>query len=366
MFKNVVRYGLAISCLALPFLAQANPCTGANAKCDLTFSTVPTFSNLCVGVIQGGTYTIHNNTPAIMDLNYIRIQDNDPLPGAATAIVTAPTNNCGTTLASGAYCNITLNLQPLATGTYNRVLQVGISGRQVQANAPAITSVASNCPTPPPTPPAPDQRTVPGTPDSLYEAAIIAGSTITNTGPSVITGDVDLAPGTSITGFPPGTIASGSGSLRANDGTAVAAKADATTYFNALNALPCGTVLTGQDLGARTLAPGVYCFSSSAQLTGALTLSGAGDYVFQIGSTLTTASNSSVTLTNGATNSRVNWAIGSSATLGTGTALKGIIAAYASITFNTSASLIGRAWAGLQPSGTGSVTLDTNIINPTL
>ena len=145
MFKHkYIRYGLAISCLALPLLAQAKPCSGPNEKCDIVFIALPNFTNMCIRTVQPGIYTIRNDTPVTLDLSYIRIQDNDALPGAATAIVTAPTNNCGTTLASGASCNIMLNLQPLALGTFNRVLQIGIPTRQVQTEAPPIT-VAANC-----------------------------------------------------------------------------------------------------------------------------------------------------------------------------------------------------------------------------
>src|SRR4029077_13531918 len=117
--------------------------------------------------------------------------------------------------------------------------------------------------------------------------------------------------------------------------------------------------LTGQDLGGKTLLPGVYCFSNSAQLTGTLTLDAQGDpnavFLFKIGSTLTTASAASVLLINSASNCGVFWQVGTSATLGTGTALQGTIAALSSITLNTGASLNGRALAR-----NGAVTLDDN------
>lgn len=128
--------------------------------------------------------------------------------------------------------------------------------------------------------------------------------------------------------------------------------------------LPCppGNVLTGQNLGGLTLTPGVYCFSSSAQLTGNLTLNAQGnqnaEFIFQIGSTLTTASASSVTLQNLANAGNVYWQVGSSATLGTATAFSGNILASASITLNTGATLSGRALAE-----TGAVTLQGNTIS---
>lgn len=361
---NKARHGLVILGLILPLITQAQQCSIAYGSketlrgCDVTFTAIPTFANLCIGSILSGTYTIRNNTPVTLKINYIRIKNNDALPNAASAIVTSPVNNCGTYLAPGASCNILLNLQPLAFGNFNRVLQIGINSRQVEIDAPAITSAVNCTPVAPPVPATP---TVPGTPASLYQASILGASTVTNAGLSVVNGDVDVSPGSAITGFPPGTVVNGA--LHAADATAGTAHADAQTYYTGLLAFACPAAnnLTGQDLGGKTLAPGVYCFNSSAQLTGALTLSGpaGSSFVFQIASTLTTASNSSVVLTGGVSNSNVNWAIGSSATLGTGTAFAGIIDATASITLNTGASLAGRAWAL-----NGAVTLQNNAVNP--
>lgn len=186
--------------------------------------------------------------------------------------------------------------------------------------------------------------------------AVLAGSTVTSTGATMITGDLGVSPGTAVTGFPPGTIAGGA--IHSNDGIAVQAQSDVTVAYNFLAGLACGTNLTGQDLGSLNLAPGVYCFDSSAQLTGILTLSGAGTYVFQIGSTLTTASLSSVTLANGATACNVWWQVGSSATLGTGSSLPGNVISLTSITVNTSATVTGRVLAQ-----NGAVTLDTNAVS---
>jgi type VI secretion system secreted protein VgrG len=115
--------------------------------------------------------------------------------------------------------------------------------------------------------------------------------------------------------------------------------------------------LTGQDLGGLTLTPGVYSFSSSAQLTGMLTLDGPGDYVFQIGSTLTTASASSIALINGAEACDVYFQVGSSATFGTGTEFVGTIIADQSNTLATGASVLGRVIAL-----DAAVTLDSNAI----
>jgi len=194
--------------------------------------------------------------------------------------------------------------------------------------------------------------------------AVLAGSTVTNTGPSVIAGgDVGVSPGSAITGFPPGTVVPPF-TMHAADAVAAQAQNDLTTAYNAALALTPTQNLTGQDLGGLTLTPGVYFFSSSAQLTGTLTLNDLGDpnaqFVFQIGSTLTTASDSSVLTINGGSmpGCSVFWQVGSSATLGTGTAFEGHILALTSITLNTGATILD----GSALASNGAVTLDTNSI----
>ena len=182
--------------------------------------------------------------------------------------------------------------------------------------------------------------------------AILAGSTVTNTGPTVVSGDLGVSPGTAVTGFggpPQGTVTNGT--IHAKDATAAQAEADLTTaYDNAAGQKPCtaetGKVL-GQDVGtaASPLPPGVYCFTSSAQLTGALYLSGAGVYIFQVVSTLVTAPGSSVVLENGASACQIFWQVAKSATLDTTTRFEGTIMALASISINNGVVLEGRALA---------------------
>ena len=190
--------------------------------------------------------------------------------------------------------------------------------------------------------------------------AILAGSTVTNTGTSTVQGDLGVSPGTAITGFPPGIV---TGTIHSSDAVALQAQSDLTNAYVSAAGQPCGVSLTNQDLGGLTLTPGVYCFASSAQLTGTLTLNAQGDpsavFVFQIGSTLTTASNSSVVFTNGGEGDSLFWQVGSSATLGTSTNFAGNILALTSITLNTSANIpCGRALAR-----NGAVTLDTNSVS---
>ncbi|MEO8050287.1 MAG: ice-binding family protein [Acidobacteriota bacterium] len=185
--------------------------------------------------------------------------------------------------------------------------------------------------------------------------AVLGASAVTNTGPSIVTGDIGVSPGSSITGFPPGSV---TGTIHAADAAAAQALDDAATAYGVLAAEACNTNLTGQDLGGLILTPGVYCFNSSAQLTGILILDTLGDpngvFVFRIGSTLTTASNSAI-IVSGGSPCGVYFQVGSSATLGTGTQFSGNIFAFASITINTGATVTGGSYAL-----NGAVTLDTN------
>jgi type VI secretion system secreted protein VgrG len=177
--------------------------------------------------------------------------------------------------------------------------------------------------------------------------AVLAASTTTCTNASDFSGDVGVSPGTALTGFDPTCTLSGA--LHPGGAEAAIGHAAAITTFGAIAALACEQDLTGQDLGGQTLPPGVYCFDAAAALTGRLTLDGGGRagaaWAFQIGSTLITAADSSVVMTGGASACDVFWNVGSSATLGTGTAFQGNVLATASITLLSGSSMIGRALA---------------------
>ena len=189
--------------------------------------------------------------------------------------------------------------------------------------------------------------------------AVLGGSTVTNTGSTVITGNLGVSPGSSVTGFPYGVVASGT--IHRADAAALAAQDGVTTAYNSLLGQACSRDLTGQDLGGQTLNAGVYCFSSSAQLTGTLTLDAQGNtnavFIVKMGSTLTTAGASSVVLINGGSPGNVFWQVGSSATLGTGTSFAGNILALTSITVTRGARVTGRTLAR-----NGAVTLDANAV----
>ena len=188
-------------------------------------------------------------------------------------------------------------------------------------------------------------------------AVLGATPSVTNTGPSVISGSVGVWPALSITGFPPGVIAPGTGALHPGDAIAQQAQTDTTAAYIALAGLASAPIAPA--LGGQSLTPGIYN-AGAANLTGTLTLNGPGLYVFQT-TALTTASGpgaSVVNLINGATPCDVWWQVGSSASIGTFSAMRGNIVALTSITIATGASLQGRALAR-----NGTVTLDSNAIS---
>jgi hypothetical protein len=190
--------------------------------------------------------------------------------------------------------------------------------------------------------------------------AVLAGASITNTGATTITGDIGLSPGTSIGGFPPGII---NGTIHINDAIANQAKLDLTIAYNdAAGRTATDMLIVSGNLGGLTLTPGLYKSTSSLSLSsGNLTFDAKGNadavFILQIASSLTVTSGREVILAGGAKASNIFWQVGSSATIGTTTIFKGNIMAMQSITFNTGATLDGRAMAR-----EGNVTMDANTI----
>jgi hypothetical protein len=190
---------------------------------------------------------------------------------------------------------------------------------------------------------------------SAGKFAVLAGTTVTNTGLSVVNGNSGIWPGTALTGFGPGVV---NGTIDTGDTAAQHGQASLTIAYNdAAGRTSVDIVGLAGDLGGRTLTPGLYKSTSGLAITGTLTLAGKGVYIFQIASALTINNGSGVVLTGGAQASEVFWQVGSSATLGTTSSLKGTILALTSISNATGGTLDGRALAR-----NGAVTLDTNAV----
>jgi ice-binding like protein len=192
---------------------------------------------------------------------------------------------------------------------------------------------------------------------------VLAGTTVTNTGLTVVTGDVGVWPGSAVTGFGPGTMTGNGGLPHAGDAVAQAAQASLTVAFNDAAGRAPGASVAG-NIGGLTLAPGTYTSTSSLAISsGDLTLDARGNssavFLFQIPSALTVTTGRKVILTGGALASNVFWQVGSSATLGTNSNFSGTIMADISISLLTGATLHGRALAR-----NGAVSLDTNPVGP--
>lgn len=193
---------------------------------------------------------------------------------------------------------------------------------------------------------------------------VLAGSTVTSSGPTLVTGNLGVSPGTAITGITgiapggPGTV---SGTINSANAFALQAKNELTTAYNAA-AGAASTATKAGDLGGQVLFAGVYTSSSTLGITGIVTLdaqnNGSAQFIFQIGSSLTTATGSNVNLINGALPANVFWQVGSSATLGTNSSFSGNILAQEAISLGTGASLQGRALARI-----AAVTLLSNSVS---
>jgi hypothetical protein len=208
--------------------------------------------------------------------------------------------------------------------------------------------------------------------------AVLAGPQVVNSGGSVVRGDLGVSPGTTVVGFPGGKVVDGT--IQTTGGAPNQAQKDAAKAYADLVSQQCNVKLIGQDLGGQTLTPGVYCFpAAAATLTGELVLDAQGDpnavFVFQVGTTLTTAAKSKVRVTNTGQDANegdqpadgrkrqrdslchVYWQVGSSVAIGRDSNFIGTIIAMDRIGVATNATIDGRALAR-----TGNVTMDTNAV----
>lgn len=196
---------------------------------------------------------------------------------------------------------------------------------------------------------------------SARNFVVVAGSTISNTGPTSLGGSIGVSPGTSITGIPAGQPTAGT--VCAGDALAAQAQADLAGAYDVLAGMECNVSMPGPVLEGMTITPGVHCFASSAHLKGDLYLDAQGDtaavFVMQMGSALTVASGVSVVLSHGAQESHVWWLVGSSASLGAASTMRGNVLAYKSIILHQGASLTGRALAR-----SGAVIMHANAVGP--
>jgi hypothetical protein len=361
--------------------------TAATAKLDLTAAfndaagrtgvlTVPT--ELGGTTLPPGVYNSAAGTFGITGTLTLDAQGNPDavfIFQAASTLITA--SNSSVVLVNGAQAKNVFwqvgSSATLGTGTTFRgtimaqasiTLTTGatIEGRALtQISAVTMdTNTVSNVSVIPVTPPTPPAVTVAAVNlGTAVNYAILAGSTITNTGASAVNGNIGLSPGTAVTGFPPGIL---NGVFNLADATAATAKLDLTTAFNDA-AGRTGAVTVPTELGGTTLLPGVYNSASGTfGITGTLILDGqnnpAAVFIFQAASTLITASSSKVLLINGAQANNIFWQVGSSATLGTYSIFKGNILAQASITVTTGTVIEGRALTQ-----TAAVTLDSTTFN---
>jgi hypothetical protein len=189
--------------------------------------------------------------------------------------------------------------------------------------------------------------------------AILAASTVTNTGASTVTGDLGLSPNTAIAGFPPGTV---TGTFHLGDPASAQAQLDLTVAYNDAAGRTAGAILISGNLGGLTLTPGLYKSTTSLEISsGDLTLDAQGDpygvFILQMASTLITTTGRKVILAGGAQAANVYWQVGSSATVGTNSVFKGNILAYTSVTVATGASVEGRLLVR-----TGAVSLDGDVL----
>jgi hypothetical protein len=310
-------------------------CSGVGAP---TVVAVTPSNGACPNSTVTGTFSEAMN-PATISASTFTLAG----PGSAGTVTYDVPNLTATFTPAASLALNTLYTATITTGAQD-LLRVGLASDFVWT----FTTSAAPCQAPVPL-------------NSAGRFVGLAGSTVTNTGPTIITGgDIGLSPGSAVTGFPPGTLTPPA-VMHVTDPIAAQAELDLTAAYLYAAGLPGGAVLPG-NMSGLTFAPGLYTNASTVQLSaGTVTLDAGGDpnavFIFQIGSTLTTIGSTQVVLAGGAQAKNVFWQVGTSATLGTNSIFMGTIMALQSVTLDTGATLTGRALAR-----NGAVTMDSNII----
>jgi hypothetical protein len=351
---TVLKFWIPALIFSAVLLGCGDPDKNSHASNPGDQLTPPTVT--VVTPLAGSVGVCPNTTPLVVSAVFSKPMNPSTIVAPGTFTLSGP----GSTAVAGTVSYVVST----NTATFTPTAALGANILYTATISSAATDLFGNMLTPPKTWTFMTSPVCGPAPPGLGTACgvgILAGSTVTNvTGTATsVSGDVDVSPGTAITGF--GTPASITGAFHSADGVAAQAQSDLTKAYNTAAGTAATANLTGTDLGTiAPLGPGVYKFNSSAQLTGTLHLTGSATdvWIFQVGTALTTASNSQVILSGGALSKNVFWQVGSSATLGTGSTMTGIIMANQSISLNTGATLNGRALASI-----GAVTLDTNTVN---
>ena len=339
---------LAGNALASNFVWTFTTGASTDTTAPTVTSTVPV--NLAAGVPVNqninASFSEAMNPLSITSATFTLKQGINPVAGLVTYMGTTATFNPTTNLA--------------ANTTYTAVIVGGASGAKdlagnalaggVAANPWTFTTAASALPAP-----GPALVNL----DCASSFAVLAGSTVTNTGLTIVNGDLGLSPGSEVTGFPPGRVVGGA--IHVNDTLANDAKGCLTTAYNDAAGRTTAPITVAGNIGGQTLAPGLYKSTSTLAISsGDLTLAGPADgvWIFQVASTFTTTAGRRVILSGGAQAKNIFWQVGTSATLGTNSVFQGNIMADQSISLTTGAVLNGRALTRI-----GAVTLDSNLLN---
>ncbi|NMM08218.1 Ig-like domain-containing protein [Polaromonas sp.] len=338
---------LAGNALASDFTWTFTTGVSADLTAPTVTSTVPVHLATGVPVNQNinASFSEPMNPLSITRRTFTLTQGMTPVAGLVSYVGTTATFNPTANLAAnttytaaivgGARGAKDLAGNPLASGTAPNPWTFTTGASALPAPGPALVNL-----------------------DCAASFAVLAGSTVTNTGPTIVNGDLGLSPGSAVTGFPPGTVVGGA--IHVNDTLANAAKLCLTTAYNAAAGRTTAPITVSGNIGGQTLAPGLYKSTSTLAISsGDLTLAGPADgvWIFQVASTLTTTAGRRIILTGGAQAKNVFWQVGTSATLGTTSVFQGNILADQSITLNTGAVSNGRALTRI-----GAVTLDSSIV----